>query len=817
MRSLRDDWVSAWRSLSRGPRYTVAAVLILGCGIAAVLTLFSAINFYFVRPLDVNRPAELVRVGIIGNMSSVPTTMPYEIFKQLRATRSAFKDASAYSAGDLVVAYPDRGVSQRRFIGVTSDNYFSFLGINPKLGRFYSERTVDTGSPDIVLSYSTWMNVFDGNPHAIGRIVRLNGQPFAIIGVAPPSFHGTERFTEVDGYIPAQTLASLVPPKMRALVHGIPGTYRVMARLAEGVTTIGAASSLSAVAAQLDPQKLSPTQTTHFVVLSELRSRPDIALAGMVAQVAGGLTGLLVLLFGISCLSVINLTILRFIDRQGELSLRGALGATRTRLAVSCGIEGVLVGVGSFLVGLVLAQPVAAWLSTQHFGADTQSQAALVRLDLTPFVFGATAIVAIGAGAMTCIIAALRVRKLDPADALREGAASITAGRSGTTVRRLLIGAQVSVSLVLVASAWLLHVAARSWANADVGFRADGVAVLSVDLFNHGYDRDSGQRLLAEWLRDTRSASGVTTAALTQHVPLSPNPVFTSVRVSSQDQKIPALRDIVSSDYFSLMRIPLLAGRAFMTSDDGRRPRVAILNQTLAKQLFGSENAAGRRIYIGSTDTLDAEIIGVARDAKYLFANEKPTRVIYLSNAQLYSAEMSMLVRGSSPPAELAALARTALRRIDGNVDPFDEGGLTAVVRSSPAYTVMHVAAAFAQIVAAIALIQVLSGLYALLAFDVMRRRRELGLRLALGATPARLLGAVTRGSVMLAIAGIGLALLPAVSLLTRLQLLVQVPSRAVANSALIAASSVLVGCVTAAVLAGRRVLRVDPAEALRL
>jgi len=797
---LRQDLVYALRQLRRSPGFAAVAVLSLAIGIGANVTMYSVARTFLRRPPDAARPAELVRV-YRGDHSPLPRDW-YLHFSRHGETVT-----------DLIAEDPmplglDRGAgeSERVFAAVVSGNYFQALGIPAAVGTVFAGAPGAPLGPVVVLSHAAWRSRFGEDPGVIGRTVRLNGQPFTVVGVAREGFHSSQL-----GWMPAL----YVPLSEQALLRGVPpnelagSSFYVTGRRAAGRTPDQIESELLALAGTLPNADPEATRPGAFRVerargiTAEIRAAATIVSAFLMAVVG------LVLL--IACANLANLLLARATARRREIAIRLALGVSRARLVRQLLTESVVLALVGGAAGLGLAV-YATRLLPRLLPASPE-----LGFDLSPDggVLAFAVALAMATGLLFGLLPALQASRADIQGVLR--AAGQSAGSPRSRLRSGFLVAQVSLATVLLVTAALFLRGLGTAAGIDPGFRSERVADLPLDLTLRQYDEARGQIFQREALERVRALPGVEAATLIGFVPLSGSNSGTSVApaAAAPDDRS-AYRGTtftaVAPGYFEMFAIPVLQGRAFDAGDRAGAPAVAVVNRSFARIMWPDQEAVGQRVRFDADNTLT--IVGVVPDTKYRSLGDRDEPFMYLPSTQYYQAGLVLQARlARDTPGERAAI-RQAVQALDPSLPLPPVTTMTDDMRYAllPARLGAGLVSAFG----ALALFLASLGVYGVTAYLVGQRTAEIGVRTALGATAAGVLALMMRDTTRLVALGAALGLLGGIGV-GRLASGWLYGVGALDPAALAGAITVLFAVALAgAWLPARRALRVDPVLALR-
>lgn len=803
-----NDWRFAARTLLRNPLFTAGAVLTLAIGIGVNSTIFSLANGMLFRPMTAIRsPSTLVWIAGLWRDTNRTTGMSYPEFLEYAArSGDAFSSVTAFAPTSFSVA---GGTDPQRIRGhLVSGSYFSALGVTPVLGRLLQQSDDLPGAePRLVLGYRLWQQRFSGDPGIVGHPIVVNGQPIVIVGIAPEGFLGPERAQAAELWIPISAASRISASQGTWLTQ--PGTFwlRVIGRLRDRRSIQEATPIITTIAATVE-QAHPESNKNRTAMLSSAATGVRPSDRNELLPIAGLLLMVTALVLVIACANVANLLLARGVARSLEFSVRAALGATRRRLVRQLLAECLLLGACSAFVGLLLsfwaADLLASRLPEADFGGLVPAP------DWRVLLF--TALMACGSVCVFGLVPALSATRDALLPRLRETA---SAGGRRSRLQGSFVVAQLSLSLVLLLAAGLSLRALHKAGAIDLGFTPDHLFTASYDLVLQNYPeprRDAFRRTLRDRLA---ALPGVTSAALASLPPLSGtmvSTIATSTDEAGQPSRARAYMNAVGPGYFATLELSLLRGRG-ITEEDGRgAPQAAVVNETLARQLWGNADPLGRSVRLDE-DTL--RVVGVARNSKYDEPTEDPRPFVYLSLAQHAPVDReTVLVRTAGSPALIAPSVQASLRGLDPSLPIFDARTFDEVLKDR-ADKQRGLSGLFA-VFGLVALLLASLGLYGVMAYTVTRRTREMGVRLALGATPAQLTRLIAHDGLRLALAGVSIGSVlafPLTRLLGALIFRVDVADLA----AFAAACAVLVGvALAAAILPARRAARVDPIAALR-
>lgn len=822
--SLRDDLRHAGRMSRRHPGFSAMVVAATALGIGLNTAVFSLVDALLLRPPAVVAPERLVHVysSVSGDFLS-HTPMAFPDYEALRDRARRFVGLAAYAWYPLAL---DRGDGSELVMAeVVTANYFAMLGIAPALGRAFSAVEDSPGAPNpvAILSHDGWLRHFAGSSDVVGREVRLNGRLFTVVGIAPRGFRSLIPGFSPDLWLPIHAAVSL-PTGVTITFGGVtPGLERTADRAQRWVWVTGrlrpdasveqANAEVAALAFQLGHEYPASNAQRAFtaVAANEVRLSPGVdreVWAGSLLVMGVFVAGLL-----LASTNVASLFLARAIGRRREIATRLAIGAERRQLVRQLLLEGLLLALAGGVLGLLLARASNAALGRVGLPL-TAAVSWPLELVLAPSLDLRVLCFALAAAVMSAVLFALlpavEATRPDLAAMLRDlGAAA--SSRASRGLRETLVALQVAVSIVLLAAA---GVALRNLLHAsrvDAGFDPERAAVVTLSPDLLGYRMDDAEELFTRVRQRVSELPGVRSAALASHLPLTAAINFGNVRPEAGDphaRETPVDFASVGSGYFETMRIPLVAGRPFTEGDGPAAPLVVIVNETLAHRLWPDSPALGRRLGDGS------EVIGVVRDGKYRTLGERPRPFLYTSLRQDRRGTQTLVARTEGDPRPLLPAIRNAVRELDPRVPFSNPRTLAGTV--ADALFLPRAAAGLLGFFGALGLLLAAVGILGVIAYLVSARTREIGLRLALGASRGAILRWLLRRGLAPVAVGLGVGVAVAVSaawglsgFFTRIW--------PIDLDALLAAVSLLaLAAVTASFVPAWLAANLDPASALR-
>jgi putative ABC transport system permease protein len=771
----------AFRTLLRTPFVTSIAVLSLALGIGANAAIYSTFHRMLLAALPVREPSRLVNLNAsgpnpgsqwCGQAGDCDVVFSYPMFRDLEKAQTPFTAIAAHWINDVNVAYGDRtSNTQAAFV---SGQYFPVLGVAPELGRLLgpSDDQEMGGSPVAVLGYGFWSTQLGSDRHVLNTVIRVNGQPLTVVGVAPRGFEGTTL-----GLIPAV----YVPVTMREVLYPLGGdaTDRqsywmyLFARLKPGVSIDQARAAINVPYHAVINDVEAPLQHgMSDATLARFKAKQIAVEDGRGGQtlLRGEVRPLLILLFVttgivllIACANIANLLLARAANRASELAIRQSLGATRGQLLRQLLTESLalaaLGGAASLLVG--------RWTLALMMRLLPADAAASMHIEMDPSAVWFTALLAIGTGLLFGLFPAVHSTRLDLDTVLRAGSAKLAGGRVASRFRTTLVTAQIALSMALLISAGLLVRSLRNVSRVDLGLRADSVVMFGVSPSLNGYSPGRASRLFADLegaLRAMPGAADVSAGAnplLVTRRNLG-HPVVVQGFQRGPDVDNGSRYNVVGPGYFRTLGIPMLAGREFTAADGLGAPKVAIVNQAFARKFHLGSDVVGK--FMGKNDSLDLQIVGLVKDAKYSEVKEPVPPVFFVPYRQYTTyGSLTFYVRAVGDPRAIERAIPGVVRHLDPTLPIEELRTVPEQVRNNVFLDRLLGSLAFA--FAALATLLAAVGLYGVLAYSVAQRTREIGVRMALGADAGRIGRMVLRQVAVMTIVGVPIGIAGAIAL----------------------------------------------------
>jgi len=819
MATFWQDVRSAFRMLAKSPTLTVIVILTLALGIGANTAIFGVVNRILLRPLPVQSPNEITVLAakVQGDTLGI-YTLSYSQLMDFRKQVGVFSDLFGYQndLGGLSVA----GKPNQFFYCLVTGNYFSTLGLQPALGRFFLPSEGEAGGKDpyIVLGYSYWQKRFGGDRGVVGKQALINGQEATIIGVAPKGFQGTQFAINFDGYVPL----NMMSPADAATFWTDRGARSlvVMGRLKPGTSLMQAQSSANVITARMAEQYPATDKGVSVQLIPERFARPQpfVNNHNIVPFIAGIFLLLAGLVLLLACMNVANILLVRATMRQREMAIRAATGASRGRLIRQLLTESIVLailgGLGGVVVGRWASGSITSLLPPSRFpiGLD-------FGFDWRVFAYAMGA--ALLTGMLMGVWPAIRGGRADVNVVLHSGGRSDAAGVSRHRVRSALVIVQVAGSLVLLIVAGLFVRTLMQAQHAYLGFDVEHVLNVTLDPKEVGYDETRTKTFYHDLEERARALPGVESASLAFSVPMGAvndgSSIYIEGRTLTPGQPPPVvIYNHVDAPYFDTVRIPLVRGRAFRDSDDDKAPLVAIVDQAMAQQFWPNEDPIGKRFSLKGATGPWVEIVGVTADGKYVFIGWDKEAYFFIPLAQSSTSYRTLQLRTSGSPENLTSQVQSVVRSLDPNMPVSDVETMKHSLQGGNGLFIFQVGATLAAGLGLLGLTLAVVGVYGVVSFAASQRTHEIGIRVALGANRGDIQRLVLQQGLVLVIAGVisGLVLAWVLTRSMATLLLGVSPTDALTY---VTGTLLLAGIgVWACYAPARRAMRVDPMVALR-
>ena len=814
MHAILQDLRYALRMLAKSPGFTAVACLTLALGIGGNTTIFSWIRGVLLDPLPgAVHPDRVVALETLAPSGEwFPTSYP-----DFRDFRDRSKLVESISVAEPMALAIGNDVSAERVWGeLVSGNFFDLLGVQPKFGRFFVDAERDEAQnahPVVVISHSFWKSHFQSNPAVAGTVVKINHHPFTVIGVAPENFHGSMAGLSFDIWVPATMYSQLTSLSDWFLRDRKTRMFRVLARLAPGVHIEQARSEMQSIAAAIAKEHADTNAGISATLLPMWKSHygiQDSLLEPLTLLMGIGVVVLLVV-----CANLANLMLARGTRRKKELSIRFALGATRTHVARQILAEICLLAAFGSILALVFASAFAGAL---RFLLPPSAAPSIQQPAIAGSVLWFSAGLALLTATFAGLAPALHAARVDVNEALQEGARSGSAGVHAQRLRGLFVIAEVALALVALTGAGLFVKSYYATKAVQTGFNSDNVALGRFNLSAGAFDAKQADAFCRHLRSELEAQPGVTSVAYSDYIPLSLSAgswedLEIQGYVPHPGENMKIYRNLVSPGFFDLLKIPLLEGRDFNALDDADHAPVMIVSREFVRRFLPQGSVIGAKVK-GWGDWFT--IVGVAEDTKVYRLTERPIPYFYVPIRQIYRPEMGLafFVRtAGSPHLGIATLQRVS-KTVDATVPLFDALSFNEYVGGS--LFSQRITANLLPLLSSLACVLAAIGLYGVIAYSVAQRTHEFGIRMALGAQPRDILGLVLAESAKLTLTGFAAGLLLAAA-----------SGRVVANQiygmsffdplAFGGPSILLIGVAfLASYIPARRAMRVDPTVALR-
>ena len=751
MSTLIADIRYSFRSLLKNPGLTLAAILSLGLGIGANTTIFTWVQAVLFRPIPLAADPSSIRIAAMQNREGQTRSWSYPNFVDFR-DRTKMLDIVGQDDQTFNIAVDD--TAERAWGALVSGNYFEVMGIRPAAGRFFTAKDDVTpgGHPVAVLSYANWQRRFAGDPAVIGKQVTINNTPITIIGVAPEGFIGSFLGVSSAAWVPmAMQKEMMGGDRMNQRGNG---WFQSIVRLKPGVSAEQAQAEASSIMAQLEQEYPDFNEGRRLRIVQTWEA--PFGAGTVLAPLLGVLSVLVALVLVIACANVANLLLSKAVSRRREVAVRLSLGASRTRLIRQLLTESFLLAIVAGITGVVMAywtmDVIMAFVPPVDMPIDLG-----LRMDTTTLLF------ALGVSMVTGLVfglaPALQASSNQTINALKEEGRSGSGGRTSGRLRNALVVAQVAVCLVLLVGATLFLRSFIAAQSLSPGFDASHVVTASMDMFPSGYTGDRHREFQRRAIEAVQAVPGVESAAFGSRLPLgfggnNSTSVGVEGYVPRENEEIVINYSTIGPNYFETMGIPIRQGREYNDTDTLQSPRTLVINETMAKRYWPEGKALGGKIRLGQNL---AEVIGIVADSKYSSINERPLAQLFFPMSRSETSTLRLFVKTAGDPAPLVAEVRNAIRGIDATLPVYDARTLNEHMQI--AVFAQRMAANLLGAMGVLALLLAAIGLYGVMAYAVSQRTQELGIRLALGASPGSLLGMIVGQGMKLTMIGLAIGL----------------------------------------------------------
>jgi putative ABC transport system permease protein len=823
MQTLWQDARYAVRMLIKNPVLSAISILSLALGIGANTTIFTVINAILFHPMPVKDISRVVQMDTIDSKTLVTAAnatrlgMSYPNFQDYARDNQVLSGLSCF-VGPLPLTWSGGAEPRQVFGQMVSANYFDVLGLRPVLGRFFlpGEDQKPGGDNVVVLSHSLWVNKFGSDRSVAGRTLTLNATSYTVIGVAPRGFKGTFTFGNAEQlWIPV----SMYPQVLAGFFKDNFNDRRFLAtavfgRLKDGVTLNKAEASLKTIASHLESAYPTDNASRSVVLTPLADAAVGVNNRGQIVLAGGLMMGTVGLVLMIACVNLANLLLAQAARREKEIALRAALGANRRRVTRQLLTESLVLALVSGIVGLAVAYGgrTALWSLRPPFILDGD-----VELGFDSHVLFFTLAVSLLTAILIGAVPAIKVAKPNLIEALKVGGREGSVGWTRNPFRSLLVVTEIALALVALVGAGLFVRSMQNAQGIDPGFEPENLFVFAFDLGALHYEEGRAQEYFRAAIERAGASPGVASATVASNFPLGgglARTVFPEGQSETSGYRgtLTQLND-VTPNFFETLRIPLVSGRNFTSSDRKDTTPVAIVNEAMARQFWPNESTVGKRFHFFG-ETMLREVVGVVRNTVVNAIGEEPQPLAYLPMTQDYSAAVTMQVRTSGRPEAVIPTVLRQVQSLDTNLALTNVNTIGELIDQG--LWAPRMGAALLTIFGGLALILAVVGVYGVLSYSVQQQTQEIGIRMAMGAQSGRVLRLVLQQGMRLAVAGLVAGLVIAFAAMRLLSsLLFGVSSHdpvVFGGVSLILATVAILACYIPA----RRAARVNPLVALR-
>ena len=819
MGTLFQDLRFAFRQLRKSPSFAITAILTLALGIGANTAIFSVVNSILIKPLPVENPQQLMSLVPRENNGPLQQNLSWNEMKEIRRQGGhSFSQVIASTIGLDGLAVQGQQ-PQRIMTTYVTGNYFSALGLSPAAGRLFlsSEGEVIGQDPVIVLSYDYWKKSFNGDRSVVGRPVTVNGHPFTIVGVAPKGFHGAQSFIIPAAYLPL----SEIPIDGTTADALNTWQYRglsVLGRLRPGVTAKQANLELNLITQSIMRQHPDVEKRLGIEAYPETSLRLNPGDPNTMVIMAGLFLSLAVMVLLLACVNVANLVLVRATVREREMAIRTALGARRSRLVAQMVTESVTLALMGGAMGVLLGMWASYALGHVDLHADLPL-ALTFEFDWRIFLYSLA--IALLAGVVVGIVPALRIAKANVNTVLHEGGRGVTRGRHW--LRDSLVALQIAASLVLLVIAGFFVRSLSAVQTMDFGFKPDHVVNFVVDANEIGMSDAQSRDLAGNITARLLQIAGVDAVSHANSVPLGyfgngDRPIIDGVPPPATATDLDSGFNVVAPEYFNVMGIDILRGRAIGEEDNEHSRDVAVISESMAQKFWPNQDALGRTFRMGAEKDRKLEVVGIAHDAEFqMFGGGKKHPYFYIPYAQHLKGNTLMVfqVRSERDALALIPTVEKTIHALAPQLPIFQVQTMRQGMYTVNGLLLFQIGASLAAVMGGLGLTLAVIGLYGVVSYTVGCRVHEIGLRMALGASRGSVFRMIYRQSMVIIGAGLGigmaLAILAAQAAGSFVVVSVKDPST-YALVGMVLALAALASCY----LPARRAMAVEPMAALR-
>jgi predicted permease len=831
MHRFKQDVRFAWKSLSKSPVFTLVALVSIAFGIGANTAIFTLLDEVILRSLPVKDPGRLVllyREGANYGSNRGSQALSYPMYQDFRDQNTVFDGVFCRYQGPL--SFSAGGVTERISGELVSGTYFQVLGVGASLGRVITpaDNLHEGAHPVAVLSHRFWQNRFGGDPNVIGREIKLNNYPITVIGVSAKGFDGTDPAISPDVRVPMM-MKKQMTPGWDALWDRRYSWINVFARLKPGVTLKQAQAQLNTIfhhVRQMEVKEKEFANTTPYTreqfLKASLKFQPASNGKSELCEAFSKPLWILMAVVGfvllVACANLANLMIARASGRQKEIAVRLAMGARRIHIVQQLLIESLILSFAGAIGGIILA-----FATVKILLSFVPTSGMEMTLSATPDVrvFLFTLAIAVLSAVLFGLLPALQTTRPDVSDVLKDQASNLSGSGKQVSFRKLLVVAQVSLSLLLLIGAGLFIKSLRNLKRVNPGFQPSNLVAFDTDPTLNNYPPERTHQMYRDLLARLRATPGVQSAGAAMMRILANDEWDSTISVEGYEPKpgedMQAFTNSIEPGYFATLGIPLLEGRDFDARDTGPEETVAIVNRSFAQHYFGNRTAIGKHVGFGGNPgtKLKMEIIGIVADAKYTALRDSIQRQLFIPTDQVKNGiALTTFVRTTLPSEQMFNTIRTMTRSIDSNTPIFNMKTIDAQLDENLMQE--RLVAGLSSTFGIVATLLAVIGLYGVMAYTVLRRTREIGIRMAVGAVRENVVWLVMKEVLLVIAAGVALGA-PAALALTRFvrsQLYGLEPTDT-ETMVIAVATLFVVGCV-AGYIPAMRAARIDPLRALR-
>jgi putative ABC transport system permease protein len=804
MNSVLKDLRFAFRSLLKRPGFAAIAVITLALGIGGSTAIFTVVDAALLRGLPYKSPERLVHLwektpqdAFSKREFSYPDYQDYQ-------QNNVFEGLAAYTGGRVLLS----GEGEPESVGGprVNANFFNVLGVDPILGRtFQAGEDQQNGPKVVVLSYGLWQRRFGGDTGVVGKTLRINDESFTVIGVLPATFQFALR--NADLFVPYQPTQNQLT---RRFMHGT----NLIGRLKPGVSEAQAQSDLSVIASRIEQEH------------NQSHAGTSIRIVPLQEEVIGNVRPILLVLLAavgfvllIACANVASLLLTRSLARQKEVAIRSALGASRWRVVRQLLTEAMVLSLLGGAAGLLIAYWGVPALVSALPQNQLNAMPFLKTLGLDAGILGFSFALSLLTGLVFGLAPALQSSRLDLNEVLKEGGRNMSAG-AGHRLRSAMVVTEIALAVVLLVGAGLMMKSLLRLLQTNVGFKTDNLLTMTVALPPSKYTENNQLINFSEQIQErVKALPGVSSVGTVDILPLNGGNTtrfyIDGDPVPPPGKEIEANMRVVSDTYFQTLGVPLLAGRMFDQRDTPDKPGVVLIGKTIADRLFAGRDPVGKLLRYNALQSAPIEIVGVVGDVKITGLDEAVKPVLYYSYRQNAAPFANLVVRSNGDPIALTASVRSEVRNLEHDVVILNVNTMDQMIAQTPASFMRRFPALLISIFAIVALLLASIGIYGVVSYSVSQQTHYIGVRMALGASPADILKMILKQGLVLALLGVGIGVFAALGLMRLLRtLLFEVSTNDVAIFSLVA-SVLFVVSLVACYLPARRATKVDPLVAL--